>query len=134
MGLPNCKACDVGLKDYRSKLCRTCARLGKLNPMAGKYAAKHPRYKGGYIHKTLGYKFIMVKGQKFYEHRLVAEKKLGRKLRKGEIVHHINHIKTDNRPENLEVTTQAIHVAIHKPMLGKKSKVKRDPTTQRFTR
>lgn len=38
-----------------------------------------------------------------YEHRLVAEQKLGRRLRKGEIPHHINGIKTDNRPENIEV-------------------------------
>jgi hypothetical protein len=38
-----------------------------------------------------------------YEHRLVAEQKIGRRLRKGEIPHHINGIKTDNRPENIEV-------------------------------
>lgn len=38
-----------------------------------------------------------------YEHRLVAEKKIGRRLRPGELAHHINGTKTDNRPENLEV-------------------------------
>ena len=36
-------------------------------------------------------------------HRWAAEKKLGRKLRRGEIVHHCNKIKTDNRQGNLEV-------------------------------
>ena len=32
-------------------------------------------------------------------HRWVDEKKLGRKLRAGEVVHHINRNKRDNSPE-----------------------------------
>lgn len=43
------------------------------------------------------------------EHRVIAEEKIGRRLVKGEIVHHINGDKLDNRPENLEVLPSRWH-------------------------
>lgn len=54
---------------------------------------------------------------KFYgrhEHRVVAERMLGRKLRKGEVVHHIDGNKRNNFPENLMVfESQAEHARYH---------------------
>lgn len=50
-----------------------------------------------------------------YEHRVMAERKIGRRLKEEEQVHHINGKKDDNRIENLEVYgSTAEHRVVHR--------------------
>jgi len=70
-------------------------------------------HKGGSIDQ-MGYRLVHVAGKQVREHRVVAEQMLGRKLKPGEVVHHKNGVRDDNRPENLEIhKSHAEHMREH---------------------
>jgi len=102
-----CEKCGVEFSSYRKRHlcpsdkkarycpdCRLAAMHSGLNPRSRKEA----RYtdSAGYVNVRIGKVFVP-------EHRYVMEQKLGRKLVKGEIVHHIDGVRSNNAPENLEL-------------------------------
>lgn len=81
--------------------------------------------------KTIGKRFlfdgyIRIKtGSRQYEfeHVLMAEKALGRKLKyfgqghpDNQIVHHVNGVKSDNRNDNFLICTHSYHVELHEKL------------------
>ncbi len=90
----------------KGKRCRKCYELNNRGE-------NHPNWKRGFWLDGHGYKIITVENKKFYEHRFLIEKKIGRKLTKNEHVHHINENKLDNRLENLCVLSNSDHGKLH---------------------
>jgi hypothetical protein len=68
----------------------------------------------GYSLKPSGYlAFTMGENKDRSLHVVIMEQHIGRKLKKDEVVHHINEIKTDNRIENLQLMTNKEHSRLH---------------------
>lgn len=69
-----------------------------------------------------GYYVYHHKGNLYFEHRILMELILGRKLRDGEIVHHKDHDKSNNHPHNLEIMKSYDHLSLHHAGSKKPSK------------
>jgi hypothetical protein len=112
-----------GVKNKTTHLCSSCS-----NKQA--FELKKDGYKPWNIGKTYqkcsgnsyinqhGYKLYYI-GDKSYkggyvsEHRIVVELSLGRRLKKGEVVHHIDGNKQNNNASNLLLTDKSNHKQVH---------------------
>lgn len=91
-------------------------------------------WKGGRVVASNGYVLLKLAGHHLadvrgyvYEHRLVAEQKLGRLLLPAEITHHVNGVKDDNRPENIEVVASVAHHRVHHRKAGRGLRMPDEP-------
>lgn len=60
-----------------------------------------------------GYIVMSRNGKTHLEHRLIMEEIVGHPLRNDEVVHHVNGIRDDNRPENLRIMNRREHALCH---------------------
>lgn len=89
--------------------------------MGTRTGPNNPNWRGGRLIASNGYVLIRVGVEHpdadirgyAYEHKLVAQKKIGRKLRDGEQVHHKDHNKENNDPENLIVMANNAEHQVH---------------------
>lgn len=96
------------------KMREVARKLGK-----SQVGPKNPVWKGR-VERSSGYVGVRKPDHPYaskdgyvMEHRLVMEEQLGRYLKPDEDVHHINHNKKDNRPENLMVISKSEHSKFH---------------------
>lgn len=83
--------------------------------------SRNHTWNGGRFISSAGYVRVMVPNHPraniwgyAFEHMLVVERAIGRFLMAGEIVHHLNEDKTDNRPSNLVLTDNGFHRTLHR--------------------
>lgn len=113
-----------GIKNKTEHLCRTCTNKSTANTRVGmgfkpwNTGTINQNISGNSYINNYGYRVYYIgdkshKGGYIAEHRIVMELSLGRRLREGEVIHHINGNKQDNRLDNLSLTSAGGHRNLH---------------------
>lgn len=103
------KLCECGcgglmyIQDKRGRI-KHCIKGHHRTSNNNEWKRKQRKNKAGYI-------VVSMLNKEMFEHRLVMERHLGRKLDQSEAVHHINGIKDDNRIENLMLMDRGEHTS-----------------------
>lgn len=114
------RLCQCGCGKATTIIDSSCARRGLVRGEYRRYVHGHHTrrgqpsspWKGGTKKTGKGYLQIGDTGQ--YVHRAVAERALGRPLPATAVVHHINGVKSDNRPQNLVICeNESYHKLLH---------------------
>ena len=114
-------------RQFNEAICKSCGepffafrrtRNGKIEWQ--KYCSQKCRMAGWVADAAMiahGYRILHCHGKNaIFEHRAIAEKVLGRALRRSERVHHINGNKLDNLHSNLLICSNSYHAWLHANM------------------
>lgn len=111
---------SITRKERYSGVCFNTGRTHFKVGVPNNVGSDNPMWKGGRTISNEGYVLIKMSnhpmaGRDGYvrEHRFVMANYLKRMLSEGEIVHHINGIKTDNHIENLKLMVARVHTSQH---------------------
>jgi ssDNA-binding Zn-finger/Zn-ribbon topoisomerase 1 len=115
----SCKECGKVFYVAKSRAVITTYKAGTYcsKTCMGRFMGRVAVHNGKLRYEHNGYVYVKahdhpnrIKNGYIAEHRLVMEKKIGRLLLRSESVHHVNCIKNDNRPENLELVASGVHL------------------------